>query len=385
MMDPISTAPGIERHRIEFTGSGSEYFRIWIVNLLLTLVTLGLYYPWAKVRKLKYLYRNTHVASHALDFHGKPAQMLKGYLLMGGVFLVYSMLSHFSPAAGSLVGIALAAAWPALIRASLRFRLANTSWRGLRFHFTGTTQGAYAVFVKPFAAALALGALAAILFSTHAVAGQVLGGLVLLCLYAGITPYLYFGFKRYQHENYAYAQLQTEFRATFKETLNVYLKTAGVALIGIMSCFVVVMIGAAVAGLSAMAAGGPSPSSAFLRLAPVLVVIGVVLIQIAPLPYFQSRMQNLLWSQTGSPLVRFKSDLAFWPLFRQSLLNWVLIALTLGLYWPFGMIAINRLKLQAITLHLRVDPDSLISQMQAQGGIGVGEAAADLAGIDIGI
>ena len=33
---------------ISFTGSGSEYFRIWIVNLLLTFVTLGLYYPWAK-------------------------------------------------------------------------------------------------------------------------------------------------------------------------------------------------------------------------------------------------------------------------------------------------------------------------------------------------
>eukprot|EP01031_Cornospumella_fuschlensis_P012127 gene12127-14827_t len=34
--------------RIEFTGSGSEYFRIWVVNLLLLLVTVGIYYPWAK-------------------------------------------------------------------------------------------------------------------------------------------------------------------------------------------------------------------------------------------------------------------------------------------------------------------------------------------------
>lgn len=51
---------------IEFTGSGSEYFRIWIVNLLLTLVTLGIYYPWAKVRRLRYFYGNTLVAGHAL-------------------------------------------------------------------------------------------------------------------------------------------------------------------------------------------------------------------------------------------------------------------------------------------------------------------------------
>ncbi len=38
------------RMAIRFTASGSEYFRIWIVNLLLTVLTLSLYYPWAKVR-----------------------------------------------------------------------------------------------------------------------------------------------------------------------------------------------------------------------------------------------------------------------------------------------------------------------------------------------
>jgi Bacterial protein of unknown function (DUF898) len=45
----------IRDHRLDvrFTGSGSEYFRIWIVNLLLMLVTLSLYYPWAKVRRLR--------------------------------------------------------------------------------------------------------------------------------------------------------------------------------------------------------------------------------------------------------------------------------------------------------------------------------------------
>ena len=51
-----STELGNIKLRLEFTGSGSEYFRIWIVNLLLTLVTLGLYYPWAKVRRLRYFY-----------------------------------------------------------------------------------------------------------------------------------------------------------------------------------------------------------------------------------------------------------------------------------------------------------------------------------------
>lgn len=33
-----------------FTGSAGEYFRIWIVNIALSIVTLGIYSAWAKVR-----------------------------------------------------------------------------------------------------------------------------------------------------------------------------------------------------------------------------------------------------------------------------------------------------------------------------------------------
>ncbi len=58
--------------RLRFTGSGAEYFRIWIVNLALTLCTLGLYYLWAKVRKLKYLYNHTLLDGMGFDFHASP-------------------------------------------------------------------------------------------------------------------------------------------------------------------------------------------------------------------------------------------------------------------------------------------------------------------------
>ena len=39
---------------LSFNGSGMEYFKIWIVNVLLTIITLGLYHPWAKVRNHRY-------------------------------------------------------------------------------------------------------------------------------------------------------------------------------------------------------------------------------------------------------------------------------------------------------------------------------------------
>jgi Zn-dependent protease with chaperone function len=53
--------------QLRFTGKGSEYFGIWIVNLLLTILTLGFYSPWAKVRRMHYFYRNTQLAGNQMS------------------------------------------------------------------------------------------------------------------------------------------------------------------------------------------------------------------------------------------------------------------------------------------------------------------------------
>jgi hypothetical protein len=59
----VSPASGSRIVHPQFTGSAREYFRIWIVNLFFTLVTLGVYSAWAKVRKKRYLYGNTRLES----------------------------------------------------------------------------------------------------------------------------------------------------------------------------------------------------------------------------------------------------------------------------------------------------------------------------------
>eukprot|EP01041_Mallomonas_annulata_P027255 gene27255-48802_t len=66
----VQLPPSTNQIGIAFTGSGSEYFRIWIVNLLLMLVTLGIYFPWAKARRLRYFMGNTLVGGQPLGFHG---------------------------------------------------------------------------------------------------------------------------------------------------------------------------------------------------------------------------------------------------------------------------------------------------------------------------
>src|SRR6218665_3692617 len=101
---------------LEFTASGSEYFRIWIVNLLLIAITFGIYLPWAKVRKLRYFYSNTLIDGHALDFHGEARKMLRGTLVVGAFLIVYSIAAEASGWAGLLSAVVFSLLWPLLYR-----------------------------------------------------------------------------------------------------------------------------------------------------------------------------------------------------------------------------------------------------------------------------
>lgn len=384
----ITSNPGepraVQRHPIEFTGSGSEYFRIWIVNLLLTLVTFGLYYPWAKVRKLRYFYGNTHVAGHALDFHGDPKRMLRGFLLMAALFLAYNMALKVSPVAGGIAAVIFMAVWPALLRASMQFRLANTSWRGLRFQFTGSMKDAYMVFLLPFVVIAGCFGAGIALITTNNPAAIVAGGILMVLAYLGALPYAYYRFKKYQHQNYACGQLRTEFRASFGDVVKVCLKTFGLAIaLGIAASVAVAIIGGV--GMVGLGRGAGGGAAAAAMIMPLMFVV-MFAVYAVPIPYIQSRMQNLVWTQTGSRDLRFKSNLAFGPMLKQTLINWTLMVLTLGLYWPFAAIAMARLRLQAVSIHARIDLDTLVSRQK--GSLhreGVGDAAADLAGIDFGL
>jgi hypothetical protein len=65
-------ASGEQRYQAEFTGTAGEYFRIWIVNLALTILTLGIYSAWAKVRKRRYFYAHTRIAGRKLRIPRPP-------------------------------------------------------------------------------------------------------------------------------------------------------------------------------------------------------------------------------------------------------------------------------------------------------------------------
>jgi uncharacterized membrane protein YjgN (DUF898 family) len=128
---------------IAFHGRGIEYFKIQIVNAILCILTLGLYYPWAKEKSLKYLYSQSTFEETPFVFSGTGREMFKGYikalviliLLYAGSF--YLLLNEHEVMGALLMYGGLLALMPLAIHGSYRYRMAKTSWKGIRFGYTG--------------------------------------------------------------------------------------------------------------------------------------------------------------------------------------------------------------------------------------------------------
>jgi uncharacterized membrane protein YjgN (DUF898 family) len=143
----------------DFRGQASEYFGIWIVNVLLSIITLGIYSAWAKVRRLRYFYGNTWLDGYNFDYHAQPRQILIGRLIVVAILAGYYGLLSVSPAF-ALLGILLGLGLPWIMNNSIRFNARMTSYRNVRFGFEGSYRRASWVFlVLPFLGVLSLGLL----------------------------------------------------------------------------------------------------------------------------------------------------------------------------------------------------------------------------------
>jgi uncharacterized membrane protein YjgN (DUF898 family) len=153
-------APEVETLRFEFTGTQGEYSRIWLVNLALTIATLGIYSAWAKVRTLAYFYGNTTVGGSSFAYLAQPKQILKGRMIAVGVLVLYSIGTNLHPAVGGVLGLASLFLAPWLIVRALAFRARHTSFRNIRLAFKGDSGEASRAYVLyPILSALSLGLL----------------------------------------------------------------------------------------------------------------------------------------------------------------------------------------------------------------------------------
>lgn len=354
-----------------FTGQGGEYFRIWVVNLLLTLVTLGVYSAWAKVRKTRYFWQNTRLDGHAFDYHGNPVAILIGRAIALALIVAYSIAFDVSRTAGLVVIVVLCVAGPWLFLRAQRFKLVNSSWRGLRFGFDADAAAAYRAVLPPLV----------IWFSSTIVALLASDRRELFALAGAASmalfPWMHHRVKAYQHRAARYGDRSFDFLAATPAFYGVYFKAATLAAAGVLLAFAVLGFGAVFSEARASAAG--------FAVTMVLTLIVGVLGYLAAWPYFAARMQAVVWSHTRLGEVRFATAVRAGPLLRIAAKNVALTLFTLGLYWPFAAVALARYRVECMRAESAQPFAALAEAVQAAPGLAAGDAAVEVFGLDIGL
>jgi uncharacterized membrane protein YjgN (DUF898 family) len=364
-----STGPRLPPHEapLRFDGDGFGYYRLWIVHTLLSLLTLGLYSPWAKVRKARWFAQHTVLLGDRFDYHGRPLPVLAGRLVALGLLGACSLSFDYAAWLGLLVLGLFCVVGPVLFASAQRFRLANTSWRGLRFGFDVPRRKLYAVCVP----ALLLWTLATVLQALGAPlwAITIASLLTLLCL-----PWAHARMKWMQHSHARFADTRFAFEASGGAFYKVYAKALGVLALAGGAAFLVGLV----AGL--LARGRTSPVSGLLAGVAAMLVVWML-----AWPYFAARMQHLVWSRTTWGGLGFRGSMQAWTMLRLTLWNGILTLLTAGLYWPFAAVAIARYRVDTLTVLSDTPFDAMVLRgRQAHSPNAVGDAAVDFFGLDLG-
>ncbi len=396
---------------IKFKGIGSEYFGIWIVNLLLLMVTFGLYYPWARVRKLVYFAQSTEVGGYPLSFHGKAKQMFVPFIVAVLGFIAYTIAESAVPILAFIILALFALAWPWIFRAANRFRLSMTEWRGLRLGFVGTTAGAYKAILIPIAVGMAMYAISILAGTANPdldaledgelqdrmkTIGYVVGAFFLFNL--ALFPLFTFFIKRYQHNNFAYASLKTQFSARLRDFYWLFAKTLGIAVLALLvfaSPLVIFYYGffefptdLFSGDIEKNLEENPGEAIGLMMTFMLFFFLAFVFARfyfVVVSTFWQTGLFNLLWPNTQASQTRFVSKLSFRKFLGVTVLNAILVTLTMGIYLPFAQLAIARIKLHALHIESSADIDAVIADVRSGKTSAAADIAADVLDIDIGI
>lgn len=345
-----------ESHQVQFSGRGGEFFRIWIVNLFLTIVTVGIYTPWAKVRTRQYFYAHTTIAGEPFEYLADPMILLRGYLLIGGGFLVYSF-SQVVPVLSGLILLFFYIGFPWLVFKSLRFYAHNSSFKNVRFQFLGSIGEAYTTYLAlPIAIPFTLGL---------------------------IVPYWMYYKKRYFFENFAFGATRCNFTAQAKPFYWIYFKAGLMMLVP----FCLVGVAAAVIIPRFEEVGGPAMDGGMQALligAVVVIYGGLILGSTFVQQYIYARTMNYCWGQSDLGSVSFESTLHPGRLMLIQATNILAVVVSGGLLYPWAKVRKTKYILEQLTLHTTGGLDDF-SAASAADEAALGEAAMDFFDFEIGL
>ena len=343
---PVAPSPRPLQKRtltFTFTGNAREYFGIWIVNTLLRIVTLGIYSPWAKVRKRRYFYGNTLLNDAPFDYLADPLAILKGWFIAGAFFGLYSIASNVSPILAVVFMFIMFGLLPWVVVRSRIFNLRNSSHRNIRFGFTPDYGEAYRVF---------------------------LWWQLLIPFTLGIlAPYVVYRQKRFLVEQSSYGTTRFSFHATSREYYRVFKPLFVLVPLLLISV-------ASLASLGPEAGNNPLAIVAPAILFPVVYLVAGI--------YIPTALANLTWNSTGIGSHRFVSTLRARDLAWIYISSAVAILLSLGMLAPWASVRLARYRLGQLKLSGASDLD-LVTAAAAEAEGATGEELGDMLGYDLGL
>ena len=319
---------------LEFHGKGGEYFKIWIVNIILSILTLGIYSAWAKVRNKKYIYGSSQLNGAGFEYLADPAKILKGRMIAGVFLVLYSTLSNLFPQIGFVFTLGLLALVPWIVVKALTFNARNSAWRNIRFGFSGSIkEAAKAFFLYPILVPLSLGILA---------------------------PYTYYRQRKFIIENSSYGTTSFTFNATARDYYRLF-----------MSAFIPLIIGI---GLVAM----------IVFFLPPLAMPAALLLYLYLFAFYSVKTTNLQFNAAQLAGHQFKANLKIKEYLMLVITNSLATAFTIGLFYPWAKIRTMRYKLSHISLIASGDIDTFVADEQKQVS-SLGEEMGDFFDVDIGL
>jgi uncharacterized membrane protein YjgN (DUF898 family) len=341
-----------QRYPIEFTATAGQYFRIWIVNLALSIVTLGLYSPWAKVRRHRYFYGCTRIDGEGFEYRADPVAILKGRLIALAILAVFYGTGYYDPLWQLALWIPLILIAPWLIVRSLAFNAYNTAYRNIRLRFDGTYKGCVKILV--------------------------LYGLLMAVTLGLAYPFLKRRLVQFAMQHHSYGTTRFALADTFKGPfIRGYAVAYGIAiLLGLL------MIGGIVAG-AALAAGSKGDPKAVLAFIPlgIFAFYGGMFFLFA---YLRARTVNAVWNHLAIGPARFESRLRARDLVWIYFSNLVVIAFTLGLMTPWAVVRTMRYRASKTTA-IADAPLGGYAQAESQQVSATGEEVGEMFAFDFGL
>ncbi len=345
--------------KLEFKGTAKEYFRIWVVNLCLTLLTFGIFSAWAKVRKKRYFYSHLTLDETPFQYLGQPIPILKGRIIASILFLLYYTSTNvFTALFPYVLGAGLLIA-PWVIVQSVSFNARYSAFRNMTFRFNGTYADSFKVLSAwGLIPAMVIGNIFA-WWGKYWMAGIVYG------LFGIIFPWWLNRLKKFIVTYTSYGGCPGQFGATGGDFFRVYFMSG-----------VIIMGFAMVTGLMFAITGIVAGESLTAKI-PYATIIGILPIYagyVLAFAYVNANITNAVWNKIQLGPLRFRCTLKGPTLAKIYLTNALAIIASAGLLIPWAVIRTFKYR----TDQTQVKQSNNITEFQGQEADKVSAAGAEV-------